>query len=537
MAPGSLGYYVDRDQTRGRTLGFKYKPDILMRRGSAKALNLREAGFLYAIVCLPRRVSLVSNDELLASICSMQPNDVVQLRHNRTVLVGIVVSIWEAMNKADPNDLLKLRIEVELLDCERTHRKKGKSRMKIDAGQILVVSSSVVTPPRHNSFEGSMKMKEMNSFLKANSEDVLPVTESETLHKMVGQMKGIQGHYNSCYLDSTLFSLFSFSSALDYILHAPEVYDERVQQILRQDIVNPLRKHGFVGAESVMKLRRSLRCESFMTEEKDPEEFISTLLQDVLSVEPLLKIRSDNKTQECNSYQILVDKDEAIKVPTVQSLLHRSFLSYDLKFDEIPFCLMLQMPRFGNKYKMFPTIFPSLELDITDLLYNTPRECFICSGLAQTECAQCLMDPLLKPGHSKQFCQLCERQVHSHRQRREHRPKDIDYPEGPPNSFVTRHVLQLFAVLCIKTSHFVSFVKYGPGRNSWVFFDSMAGRLGDAMGTNVPMTQVCPQLGDYLAMSEEQFAAVDVNQMDKLSRRFFCDIYMCIYQYPENGLQ
>lgn len=176
-------------------------------------------------------------------------------------------------------------------------------------------------------------------------------------------------------------------------------------------------------------------------------------------------------------------------------------------------------------------------MKILETASRAPRECFICSGLAQTECEQCLMDPLLNPGHSKQFCQLCERQVHSHRQRRGHRPKTIDYPEGLPSSSITRHVLQLFAVLCIKTSHFVSFVKYGPGRNSWVFFDSMAGRLGDAMGTNVPMTQACPQLGEYLAMSEEQFAAVDVNKMDKLSRRFFGDIYMCIYQYPENGLQ
>lgn len=31
---------------------------------------------------------------------------------------------------------------------------------------------------------------------------------------------------------------------------------------------------------------------------------------------------------------------------------------------------MVQMPRFGNKYKMFSHIIPTTELDITDLLYN-----------------------------------------------------------------------------------------------------------------------------------------------------------------------
>lgn len=37
---------------------------------------------------------------------------------------------------------------------------------------------------------------------------------------------------------------------------------------------------------------------------------------------------------------------------------------------QMPSCLMVQMPRFGNKYKMFSHIIPSTELDITDLLYN-----------------------------------------------------------------------------------------------------------------------------------------------------------------------
>lgn len=35
---------------------------------------------------------------------------------------------------------------------------------------------------------------------------------------------------------------------------------------------------------------------------------------------------------------------------------------------QVPSCLILQMPRFGKKFKMFEKIVPSLELDITDLL-------------------------------------------------------------------------------------------------------------------------------------------------------------------------
>lgn len=39
-------------------------------------------------------------------------------------------------------------------------------------------------------------------------------------------------------------------------------------------------------------------------------------------------------------------------------------------FFQVPSCLIVQMPRFGSKYKMFSHIIPSTELDITDLVYK-----------------------------------------------------------------------------------------------------------------------------------------------------------------------
>jgi len=42
-----------------------------------------------------------------------------------------------------------------------------------------------------------------------------------------------------------------------------------------------------------------------------------------------------------------------------------------------------------------------------------------------------------------------------------------------------REKMELFAVICIETSHYVTFVKSGSDRQSpWVFFDSMADRKG-----------------------------------------------------------
>lgn len=47
-----------------------------------------------------------------------------------------------------------------------------------------------------------------------------------------------------------------------------------------------------------------------------------------------------------------------------------------------------------------------------------------------------------------------------------------------------RETMELFAVICIQTSHYVSFVKCGLGKNArWVFFDSMADRMGKLFGS------------------------------------------------------
>ncbi|XP_062897209.1 ubiquitin carboxyl-terminal hydrolase CYLD isoform X1 [Mobula hypostoma] len=361
-------------------------------------------------------------------------------------------------------------------------------------------------------------------------EDVPPVHEDEVLHLMEGRRKGIQGHYNSCYLDSTIFSLFTFTSVLDSILHRPGGHDEKIQQILREDIVNPLRKTGFVNAKKVMKLRRLLGSDTFISAEKDPEEFINVLLHEVLAADPLLKIRSGEKIQESNCYQIILEKDDKVKVPTVQFLLERSFLSCDLKFEEIPSCLLVQMPRFGKQFKMYTEIMPSLELDITDLLHNTLRQCFICGVVAEYECVQCLLDPMLSPGAIKQYCNTCNNQVHSHKERKDHQFRKFS---SPNNVFVKvpfpRHKMELFAVLCIETSHYVSFVKYGSGIHSWLFFDSMADRIGDE---NIPEITACPQIGDYLMMSEEKLSYTNLKQLDGFAKRLFCDAYMCMYRSP-----
>lgn len=58
--------------------------------------------------------------------------------------------------------------------------------------------------------------------------------------------------------------------------------------------MNPLRKNLFVRADRVMKLRQLLERLSSVTgltcEEKDPEEFLNSLLTQIMRAEPFLKV-------------------------------------------------------------------------------------------------------------------------------------------------------------------------------------------------------------------------------------------------------
>ncbi|XP_061584032.1 ubiquitin carboxyl-terminal hydrolase CYLD [Cololabis saira] len=368
--------------------------------------------------------------------------------------------------------------------------------------------------------------------------DAPPVPESEATSLLVGRMKGIQGHINSCYLDAALFSLFGSSVTVDAICQKPADTERPLTCTLRT-IINRLRRHGFVPAECVMNFRRQLGCDSFRTDEKDPEEFITVLFQKVLCIEPLLKLRSEGETsQGTYTLQIFLEKEQIGQMPTVQQLLDASCLTGNLKFEAVPSCLIVQMPRFGNKYKMFSHIIPSTELDITDLLYNSPRECFVCGRLAEFECVQCLPDQRLQPGRIKQYCTTCNTQVHTHPSRGSHAARALAAPaDAAAVAPVSRQALQLFAVLCIHTSHYVSFVKYGSDPHSWLFFDSMADRCGDDQtGYNIPEIRACPEVGDFLCRREEGPARADPLQAPELVRRLLCDSYMFLYQNPATPL-
>lgn len=360
-----------------------------------------------------------------------------------------------------------------------------------------------------------------------------------------GKFRGIQGHHNSCYLDATLFSMFTFTSVFDSLLFRPPTetdikqYDE-VQRVLREEIVNPLRQNLYVRADRVMKLRTLLENLSSVTgltsEEKDPEEFLTSLVAQILKAEPFLKLSSG---QEAYHYQLFVEKDEQLVLPSVQQLFDQSFLTSDIKLKEVPSCLIIQMPRFGKSFKMYPRILPSQLLDVTDIIEDSPRQCTVCGKLAEYECRECFgqfgtgLDSIA-------FCEECLGTAHSHQRRNNHAWRRLSVPVEfsvlQDHCHIPRLYMELFAVVCIETSHYVAFVKCGSGSEApWCFFDSMADRKGEQNGYNIPEMVLCPKLPYWL--SDEGTRSLQEIKDDRLlpehAKRLLCDAYMCMYQSPD----
>ena len=107
------------------------------------------------------------------------------------------------------------------------------------------------------------------------------------------------------------------------------------------------------------------KCYKRFVHSTDPEEFLTSLVAQILNAEPFLKLSSG---QDAYHYQLFVEKDDHLSFPTVQQLLEQSFLTSNIRLKEVPSCLIIQMPRFGKSFKMYQKIQPTLLLDVTDII-------------------------------------------------------------------------------------------------------------------------------------------------------------------------
>lgn len=82
-----------------------------------------------------------------------------------------------------------------------------------------------------------------------------------TNNYFTGVQRGIEGAYNSCYLDSMLFSMFYTTNIFDYLLvpkSTDSKFSRKTRRILRERVVTPLREIYFCDYESLYVLRQHL---------------------------------------------------------------------------------------------------------------------------------------------------------------------------------------------------------------------------------------------------------------------------------------
>ena len=113
--------------------------------------------------------------------------------------------------------------------------------------------------------------------------------------------------------------------------------------------------------------------------------------------------------------------------------------------------------------------------EICDYFSPLDTICFICGKLAKYICEVCKTEFHGKDSTGTNFCDSCNELVHSHKQRKKHKPEQHKEPEGVD--------LELLSVLCIETSHYVCFSR-DPEEGRWLFFDSMADRVCEFMSAN-----------------------------------------------------
>jgi len=73
------------------------------------------------------------------------------------------------------------------------------------------ISCLSISSPSSDLYEPSIEMEYGGPDCPPVTGQVAPIGQSGDVSKLAGKFRGIQGHHNSCYLDATLFSMFTFT--------------------------------------------------------------------------------------------------------------------------------------------------------------------------------------------------------------------------------------------------------------------------------------------------------------------------------------
>ena len=341
---------------------------------------------------------------------------------------------------------------------------------------------------------------------------------------LVGRDRGIIGGSNSCYMDTVFMAMFTFSSEYDFLFLDPAHENQTaayVKQNLQDLVVQPLRENFLVTFEDMMKFRGILDrmgpTGGFSTSMKDVEEFLDHFFSQILHTPEFLQFSTNQRSY---LYQLLgmPNKDH---IPSVQQLMEYSFVEPKVKLTRTPSRLILQMPRFGAR-KIYDSIFLNPVLDASDIIMGFPRQCNLCSMPATLECIGCLQSSPLKTLSDCSFCNECFEEEHPTRNS-SHDARNVDTVPGAPRR-PKREKFRLMAVVCIRTSHYVCYLRCGKTENAtWIYADSMAHSTDNKVISEV---WACPDVGQWLQSSGQR----DFENYSPFVKVLAEDAYLCFYE-------
>jgi ubiquitin thioesterase CYLD len=411
---------------------------------------------------------------------------------------------------------------------------KNTEYFKCRNGHGMFIAMSKLRPdPRYQTHveQGKNPLETELQEKKAEIEVDVPCPKAEELSKLIGDKRGIQGHQNSCYLDSTLFAMYGFTGVFDdLILEEPQDdVAEAIVKIMSREIINPLRMNGVIRFDPVMRLRHKLdklnRIKGLTHAEQDPEEFLNLLFKHVLKVlHPFIELKRPSGKDTEFFLQLFVEKSEKMLF-TMKEMLFQCMKEQRISFAEAPQRLIIQLPRYGKDFKVYERIYPELHLDVSDICadYVPPGSvCGICGGQPKCFCWECGTKDTVFQDNKLYLCNTCNKTVHRHPKRQKHNPESCDITTTSPRKVT----LDLLSVVCIEKSHYVCFSRHG---RRWFFFDSMADRTDD--GFNIPCVQECPEIGEGLE-DIEVLKNKPPTSLPPLLRRLLNDASICIYVDP-----
>ena len=199
---------------------------------------------------------------------------------------------------------------------------------------------------------------------------------------------------------------------------------------------------------------------------------------------------------------------------TIGDIFRNSLKEIGVKLATIPPFLILVAPRHGRAARSYPYITPDRQITLDqNILQLVCIECQKTNGNPEQSrdfyfCQECYRQRSSSTSTDNIvicYCDACLQKLHTSTPKKElidHQPRQMKD---------VRCKLNLSAVLCIETSHYVAFVKCRnqDQQDEWLFFDSMSDRVNEK---NIPRVSDVPNFNRWIddaSKDENVFKSID----------------------------